>query len=624
MDVQSQAFSRKMSSLSVSSEVAHPSAGLKSISLPENASLFEPHRQRLCEIVLNPEIGSALIAIATTQENFSASLGNLPTIDRPGSLALLSAPEDLAAARAQRRNLYLLGVKSGFAATPEKLIEEAFVDMLHEKQDLALVNWRGSQPQGSKNLSFILTAERGVEAVKLSEMVDRLIEIMQQRFSRKHFRTELSKVSELPLPAAEVADFIKSVREISHLALFPKYHAAAREEFGFVAKRTAQGTLISARGSSKSIADVSDVALVTNVDFESRVLKVSSVKNRASLNASMAHAIFALRPEINCIVHAHINLPGALSVERQTSPGTLEDWEGIKPFVLAGRKLIALESKTDIESASGETQRSGPQENRVISQTNHGVFILLSEMEELTQVLENSHIYSSRADCYDAAYHRFLGKARLVELLKEQAPLSAKVLDMAAGTGDVSSLLLQNGYKDISLMDVSAPMLEVAKRKLGDALSLDRYSVGRMQDLSAVQVYDAIVVRQAINYLADFNELKNTLSAFRRALRAGGCLLFNSFDPLVARNNPARFSRELAGDNVLLTTEGNSYKDGKIFHGQRTEIYNSLSGSYDLVYDLNVFSVFTPQQFEDAMQQAGFKSTRLITEGRSVYLVGLV
>ena len=167
------------------------------------------------------------------------------------------------------------------------------------------------------------------------------------------------------MPDAEISAFLEQVHRLSRLALFNQYFDGSRQEFGFLAKRTGQGTLITGRGSSKSQADVQDLSLVTDLDERHRTLAVTSRERKASLNANIAHMIFRHRSEIDYIVHSHIELPAAVRAERETTPGTQEDWESIEELIRSGERLVY--------------------------QQHHGIILLLGDLSEPTApVLEQA------------------------------------------------------------------------------------------------------------------------------------------------------------------------------------------------------------------------------------------
>ncbi|MCB0337315.1 MAG: methyltransferase domain-containing protein, partial [Bdellovibrionales bacterium] len=362
----------------------------------------------------------------------------------------------------------------------------------------------------------------------------------------------------------------------------------------FVAKRTEQGTLITARASSKSGAEVHDLALVTACNLEDLSLDVISTSRKASLNASVAHLIFQARPEIQYIVHAHIPLPENVQLIRDTSPSTAEDWEYLEPLV-----------------RSGET---------VIGQAHHGAMILLESLDELYPVLQRNSIYLSNAKHYDVAYSRFLKSESLVDLLMNEVPLDSAIVDIAAGTGEVSKLMLAKGFSDLTLVDRSPAMLAVAQEKLGKFVGADRFIEADMQHLNLEKRFDAAIVRQAINYLAP----ENLVSGFRSlgsTLKPGGKLLFNSFNPETLEERQRRYTREEQEDKILITHQGNLLKGRQVLHGQRTEIFDKVTGGYNLVYDMNVFYGYTVEELEGALREAVAKFVKIKREDRSIYCV---
>ncbi|MFC2007764.1 class I SAM-dependent DNA methyltransferase [Chloroflexota bacterium] len=59
----------------------------------------------------------------------------------------------------------------------------------------------------------------------------------------------------------------------------------------------------------------------------------------------------------------------------------------------------------------------------------------------------------------------WLGPQRAVDFFTRYVPREARVLDAGAGTGLVGELLAKQGYNDLAAMDLSAGMLEEARKK---------------------------------------------------------------------------------------------------------------------------------------------------------------
>jgi SAM-dependent methyltransferase len=444
----------------------------------------------------------------------------------------------------------------------------------------------------SELLTYIVTGERGIIPVRREDLDRRLCSIIEDRFSRRHFRTNLEKVSSLPISQETVKDFISACHWVSKLALFDTYTEGERGEFGFIAKRTEEGTLITARGSSKSEATVDDLAVVRAVDLERLTIDVASTGKKASLNASLAHLIFEHRPEVKYIVHAHVSLPEAIVVPRDSSPSTAEDWERMAELVKAGHSII--------------------------EQPHHGVCILLESLEDLPAILERNSIYRSNAGHYDKAYHRFLGSTALVDIFSERVSHDEPILDLCSGTGEVSRELLARGFADITLCDASAGMNEVARTKLERLIPAEKIQTATMEELPFHKKFGGIIMRQAVNYIAPDN-LVATFQKIGAALQPGGILVFNSFVLDESFSGKVKRSRDEVDNSIVRTCEGNLVRDGRLYHGQKTEIFDAHSGDYTSVYDLNSFWIYSPEQFESALKAAGAQSVMVTRRDNSVY-----
>ncbi len=350
------------------------------------------------------------------------------------------------------------------------------------------------------------------------------------------------------------------------------------------------GMMITSRGSSKSNADKSDVVFVNGgYDEATRQYDIiSSDGKKASLNANVAQYIFSVRPEIKYVVHAHIYLPMAVVME-DAAPGTQEDVDRVKHAVLSGATLIY--------------------------QKNHGVLILLEDILEIDEVLSKNNIYSSRAECYDIAYSRFHESAAFEEVcgrcLNPQEPL----LDFAGGTGLLSEKFIKVfGFNDITLLDSSDAMLKMSQKRLGNRVKY----CSSLADIRQESFFGAIVIRQAINYLHK-EYLAVTFSQMHKLLKHGGKLIFNTF--VLNMKTPAkRKDRYEFADNIVITEENNIIDGDAVTHTQRSDVFNKVSGSYECIYDYNVFQNYSDGVMGHCLIYAGF-SVEVIKKEKSLYFI---
>jgi glycine/sarcosine N-methyltransferase len=148
---------------------------------------------------------------------------------------------------------------------------------------------------------------------------------------------------------------------------------------------------------------------------------------------------------------------------------------------------------------------------------------------------------------YDALsqdYDRFVNwEARLTHELPfiEQRLTSAAaraVLDAACGTGRHSIALAARGY-DVVGADISAPMIERARRNAADAGAEIRFFAAGFGDLAPLPgaPFDALLcLGNSLPHVLTLPDLEHTLADFVAALRPGGLLLIQNrnLDAVVA------------------------------------------------------------------------------------------
>lgn len=558
----------------------------------ERVKTFDAYRTRLLELCAKNETDVVILAMAASDYGPEATTGKISSDKDDLTITLKPLPKIISEVKRERPGIFLVGFKLLVNRSPDALIDAAYRSILRDHQDLAVANVGQNSMRPSELLTYIVTGERGVIPVRREDLDRRLCSIIEDRFSRRHFKTNLETLSSLPITQETEKDFISACHWVSELALFDTYTEGERGEFGFIAKRTEEGTLITARGSSKSEATVDDLALVRGVDLERLTIDVASTGKKAALNASLAHLIFEQRPEIKYIVHAHVSLPEAIVVPRDSSPSTAEDWERMADIVKAGHSII--------------------------EQPHHGVCILLESLHDLPAILERNSIYTSNAGHYDKAYHRFLGSAALVDIFSDRVAPGEPILDLCSGTGEVSRELLARGFSDITLCDASPAMNQVARTKLEHFIPSEKIHTAAMEELPYREEFGGVIMRQAVNYIAP-GDLVATFQKIGAALRPGGTFVFNSFVLDDSFSGKVRRRRDEVDHSIVRTCEGNLIRDGKVYHGQKTEIFDAYSGAYTSVYDLNSFWIYSPEEFEVALKKAGAQSIVVTRKDNSVY-----
>ncbi|MHA7986416.1 class I SAM-dependent methyltransferase [Rathayibacter sp. CAU 1779] len=110
-------------------------------------------------------------------------------------------------------------------------------------------------------------------------------------------------------------------------------------------------------------------------------------------------------------------------------------------------------------------------------------------------------------------------------VLDEVIPPGSRILDLGGGPGRYAQFLADEGHK-VTLADLSPNMIEIARRRLGDA-TLESAVVADARDLSrwADAAFDAVVALGPFYHLPDPDDRNKAAAEILRVTRPGGTLV---------------------------------------------------------------------------------------------------
>lgn len=119
-----------------------------------------------------------------------------------------------------------------------------------------------------------------------------------------------------------------------------------------------------------------------------------------------------------------------------------------------------------------------------------------------------------------------------LELIEEAAlEPGAAILDAGGGASDLAARLLEGGYSDLTVADISAAALERAKAALGSAADLVTWVRADVCEHDFGRRFDLWHDRAVFHFMVDPGRRQAYLEALRRALRPGGHLVLAGFGP---------------------------------------------------------------------------------------------
>ena len=106
---------------------------------------------------------------------------------------------------------------------------------------------------------------------------------------------------------------------------------------------------------------------------------------------------------------------------------------------------------------------------------------------------------------------------------------SAKIIDIGGGDSFFVDHLLDLGYQDITILDISEVALSKAKRRLGKRAEKVKWIVADASTFKPSETYDFWHDRAAFHFLTQENEIINYINSIHQSIQADGVLVIGTF-----------------------------------------------------------------------------------------------
>jgi SAM-dependent methyltransferase len=138
-------------------------------------------------------------------------------------------------------------------------------------------------------------------------------------------------------------------------------------------------------------------------------------------------------------------------------------------------------------------------------------------------------LYSEKGEAQTSWFRPHLDESlRLIDGL--DLPLQAPMLDVGGGRSTLVEDLLQRGFTDIGVMDLSAVALDETKQRLGARADHVHWLVGDITDAELPSGYYALWHDRAVfHFLADIGDRARYAAAMAHAVRPGGYAVIGTF-----------------------------------------------------------------------------------------------
>jgi trans-aconitate methyltransferase len=106
---------------------------------------------------------------------------------------------------------------------------------------------------------------------------------------------------------------------------------------------------------------------------------------------------------------------------------------------------------------------------------------------------------------------------------------SASVIDAGGGASTLADALLERGFADVTVLDVSSAGLKAARERLGPAAERVRWVVADLLDWRAERTYQVWHDRAVLHFLTAENDRRHYLDALHAATAANAVAVFGTF-----------------------------------------------------------------------------------------------
>ena len=117
-------------------------------------------------------------------------------------------------------------------------------------------------------------------------------------------------------------------------------------------------------------------------------------------------------------------------------------------------------------------------------------------------------------------------------------PLDANIIDVGGGDSHFVDALLQKGYTNISVLDISANAIERAKARLGNNANKVNWIVSDITEFEPAVKFDFWHDRAAFHFLTDDEKIYKYVAIAERAINKNGYLILGTF----SENGPTKCS----------------------------------------------------------------------------------
>jgi ubiquinone/menaquinone biosynthesis C-methylase UbiE len=149
-------------------------------------------------------------------------------------------------------------------------------------------------------------------------------------------------------------------------------------------------------------------------------------------------------------------------------------------------------------------------------------------MESFDRKKHWEEIYESKQLC-EVSWFQPTPQTSLDFIKEFKLPKTAKIIDIGGGDSFLVDHLLELGYQDITVLDISELSLKRAKKRLGRRANEVKWIVSDAATFKPSEKYDFWHDRAAFHFLTEEKEIESYLNTVRKSVKKKGNLVKGTF-----------------------------------------------------------------------------------------------
>tara|TARA_B110000196_G_scaffold268374_1_gene242498 strand:- start:1344 stop:1964 length:621 start_codon:yes stop_codon:yes gene_type:complete len=158
-------------------------------------------------------------------------------------------------------------------------------------------------------------------------------------------------------------------------------------------------------------------------------------------------------------------------------------------------------------------------------------------MAENKMKLHWNNVYYNKNE-NEVSWYQKIPKTSLDHIKSLNLNLDSKIIDVGAGESRLVDNLLDLGFNNIDVLDISKKSIEKAKNRLGEKSEKINWIVSDINDFVSNNKYDLWHDRAAFHFLKDSSQINNYVELVNSSLNSKGKIILGTF----SSNGPLKCS----------------------------------------------------------------------------------